>query len=168
MSLKDEDFNWFSEYQRLQADVDRLRKEQARAEGHKLGVEDQVRHLQKELQSEMYSGLEDRYMDMVIKLKVRKPPLITALMIIADVAFIFDVQTTEKASGDLHKYYRALDRAIMKFHSRKMEEINQIIKELWIKTYKGGDIDTVKIMSDDTTHTDAASITSRRVFNYRV
>lgn len=59
-----------SEYQRLQADVERLRKEQARTEGHKLGQEDQVRLLQKELQSELYSTTEERYMDMVIKLKV--------------------------------------------------------------------------------------------------
>ena len=60
-----------SEYQRLQADVDRLRKECARAEGHKLGQEDQVRHLQKELQSDLYSKTEERHIEMVIKLKVR-------------------------------------------------------------------------------------------------
>ena len=29
-------------------------------------------------------------------------------------------------------------RAIMRFHKLKMEEINKIIKELWIKTYRGG------------------------------
>ncbi len=29
-------------------------------------------------------------------------------------------------------------RAIMRYHSLKMEEINKIIKELWIKTYRGG------------------------------
>ena len=61
----------FSEYQRLQTDVDRLRKDQARAEGHKLGLEDHVKHLQMELQSELYSGIEEKHMDMVIKLKVR-------------------------------------------------------------------------------------------------
>ena len=65
------------------------------------------------------------------------------------------------ANCDLDKYYKALDRcvnkqnvvynqnfslynyifyyrAIMRFHSIKMEEINKIIKELWMKTYKGG------------------------------
>ena len=26
----------------------------------------------------------------------------------------------------------------MRFHKLKMEEINKIIKELWIKTYRGG------------------------------
>ena len=28
----------------------------------------------------------------------------------------------------------------MRFHKLKMEEINKIIKELWIKTYRGGGI----------------------------
>ena len=32
--------------------------------------------------------------------------------------------------------YKALDRALMKFHSSKMESINKSIKELWNKTYK--------------------------------
>ena len=26
----------------------------------------------------------------------------------------------------------------MRYHSLKMQEINKIIKELWIKTYRGG------------------------------
>lgn len=29
-------------------------------------------------------------------------------------------------------------RAIMTYHRQKMEDINKIIKELWIKTYRGG------------------------------
>ena len=29
-------------------------------------------------------------------------------------------------------------RAIMRYHKLKMEEINKIIRELWMKTYKGG------------------------------
>ena len=29
-------------------------------------------------------------------------------------------------------------RAIMRYHKLKMEEINKIIRELWIKTYRGG------------------------------
>jgi DNA repair protein RAD50 len=37
----------------------------------------------------------------------------------------------------LEKYSKALDAAIMKFHSLKMEEINKIIRELWMNTYQG-------------------------------
>ena len=43
----------------------------------------------------------------------------------------------ELASKDLEKYYKALDRAIMKYHQIKMEEINKIIKALWQETYCG-------------------------------
>ena len=48
----------------------------------------------------------------------------------------------------------------------KMQEINKIIKELWIKTYRGGDIDTIEIRSEDTE--EGASIGARRIYNYRV
>ena len=77
-------------------------------------------------------------------------------------------QTTERANKDLEKYYKALDRAIMRYHSIKMEEINKIIKELWNKTYKGGDIDTIEIRSEDSKEVGGASLASRRTYNYRV
>ena len=77
-------------------------------------------------------------------------------------------QTTERASKDLEKYYRALDRAIMRYHSIKMREINKIIKELWIKTYKGGDIDTIEIRSEDSKEETVVSLATRRTYNYRV
>ncbi len=59
-----------SEFQRLKNDISRLHKEQALAEGREIGQKDQVSHLQRELESELYAGVEDRYMDMLIKLKV--------------------------------------------------------------------------------------------------
>lgn len=68
--------------------------------------------------------------------------------------------------GDLEKYHRAVDRAIMRFHTLKMEEINKILKDLWIKTYKGGDIDSIEIRSEDSS--EGASAAQRRVYNYRV
>jgi DNA repair protein RAD50 len=52
--------------------------------------------------------------------------------------------------------------AIMKFHSMKMEEINKIIKELWVTTYQGQDIDTIEIRSD------AEKSKGNRSYNYRV
>lgn len=50
----------------------------------------------------------------------------------------------------------------MKYHSIKMEEINQIIEELWKKTYQGTDVDTILIRSDH----EAAK--GSRSNNYRV
>ena len=66
------------------------------------------------------------------------------------------------ACSDMEKYIKALDAAIMKYHSMKMEEINKIIRELWQKTYQCSDIDTVEIRSD------AESCAGNRSYNYRV
>lgn len=50
----------------------------------------------------------------------------------------------------------------MKYHSLKMSEINKIIRELWIHTYKGCDIDTIEIRSDQ------ENTRGNRSYNYRV
>jgi DNA repair protein RAD50 len=47
------------------------------------------------------------------------------------------VKTERMAHEDLDKYGKALDAAIVKFHGLKLKEINDIIKELWVKTYRG-------------------------------
>lgn len=58
---------------------------------------------------------------------------------------LIELRTTEMANHDLDKYYQALDRTLMKFHTDKMEEINKIIKELWQQTYQGQDIDLIQV-----------------------
>ena len=50
----------------------------------------------------------------------------------------------------------------MKYHSLKMEEINRIIEELWKSTYRGTDVDTILIKSDNETGK------GNRSYNYRV
>lgn len=61
---------------------------------------------------------------------------------------LIQLKTTEMANKDLDRYYHALDKALMRFHSMKMEEINKIIRELWQQTYRGQDIDFISIISD--------------------
>jgi DNA repair exonuclease SbcCD ATPase subunit len=41
------------------------------------------------------------------------------------------------ALQDLEKYTKALQSAIVEYHTMKMEEINKSIKELWTNTYRG-------------------------------
>jgi DNA repair exonuclease SbcCD ATPase subunit len=53
-------------------------------------------------------------------------------------------------------------RAVMKYHSLKMEEINRIIEELWKSTYRGTDVDTILIRSDN------ENAKGNRSYNYRV
>lgn len=52
------------------------------------------------------------------------------------------------AEKDLKKYHSALDKALMKYHSMKMAEVNKIIKELWQQIYRGSDIDYIALRSD--------------------
>ncbi|KAL0403652.1 UNVERIFIED_CONTAM: DNA repair protein [Sesamum radiatum] len=78
-----------------------------------------------DLKQAQYKDIDKRYFDQLIQLK-----------------------TTEMANKDLDKYYKALDKALMRFHTMKMEEINKIIRELWQQTYRGQDIDYISIHSD--------------------
>jgi DNA repair protein RAD50 len=84
-----------------------------------------------------------------------------------DAAFKFKeahvkVEVTKAAIEDLARYAGALDKAIMKYHSLKMEEINSIIAELWRRTYKGSDVDTIMIRSEN------ENTRGNKSYNYRV
>ncbi|OMH79520.1 DNA repair protein RAD50 [Zancudomyces culisetae] len=72
-----------------------------------------------------------------------------------------EFQTLDLCQKDLDKYLKALDAAIMKYHSEKMAQINKIIRDLWQDTYMADDIDTIEIRSEK----DGAS---NRSYNYRV
>ena len=50
----------------------------------------------------------------------------------------------------------------MKYHTLKMEEVNDTMRHLWNKTYQGTDIDGIKIRSD------VEGGVSKRSYNYRV
>jgi DNA repair protein RAD50 len=72
------------------------------------------------------------------------------------------VETTKAVVEDLGRYGGALDKAIMKYHSLKMAEINHIIEELWQRTYQGTDVDSILIRSD------GENSKGNRSYNYRV
>ncbi|KAH9922826.1 P-loop containing nucleoside triphosphate hydrolase protein [Epithele typhae] len=72
------------------------------------------------------------------------------------------VKLSDMANNDLEKYAKALDNAIMKYHSLKMEEVNDTMRHLWNKTYQGTDIDGIKICSD------SEGGATKRSYNYRV
>jgi DNA repair protein RAD50 len=75
---------------------------------------------------------------------------------------LIEMRTTEMATGDLDKFHKALERALLSFHTTKMSEINKIVKELWQKTYRNSDIDYIQIRAD----TDSG--VANRSYNYRV
>ncbi|KAK9455336.1 hypothetical protein V1511DRAFT_347802 [Dipodascopsis uninucleata] len=130
---------------RYDQDMQRLRNKYARLNaeyGGKAGeikqMDDQMARHEDELRTE-FLNVDETYKESLIKLK-----------------------TLSAANEDLAKYSKALDNAIMRYHSLKMEEINRIIDELWKKTYCGTDVDTILIRSDD------ENTKGNRSYNYRV
>ena len=67
------------------------------------------------------------------------------------------------AVRDIVKYHAALDKALQRFHSLKIAEINTIIRDLWNLTYKGEDITSIALVSGKDTGSRAS-----RSYNYRV
>nr|XP_022328065.1 DNA repair protein RAD50-like isoform X1 [Crassostrea virginica]XP_022328067.1 DNA repair protein RAD50-like isoform X1 [Crassostrea virginica] len=130
------------ERRRLLAEQQEFLREKQMSENRKMALHGELSSIVNELKSEMYKNAGIKYRDKMIILK-----------------------TTELASSDLEKYYKALDKAIMSYHNMKMDEINKIIRELWRNTYKGNDIETIEIRSDED---EAGLMKTRRTYNYRV
>jgi len=109
----------------LEGEAQRKRIELAEARGGYDQVKGKLEMAKKELRDAKYRRIDDEHRQKLI-----------------------EVKTVGLAVKDLDSYYKALDRALMKFHSSKMESINKSIKELWNKTYKGPDIDGIEIHSE--------------------
>lgn len=124
--------------EKLRKKLARLNSEYSSKVGEIKQMGDQLGQVEDEIETE-YKTVKDDYQKALIKF-----------------------QTTTIANDDLGKYSKALDSAIMKYHSLKMEEINSIIDELWKKTYTGTDIDTIIIRSDQ------ENSRGNRTYNYRV
>jgi len=142
----------------LELEAQRAREEYARASGALEQLIDQMSRDQMEL--------EVHYSDAELRYRQAKTTL-GALNLMA---------------MDLHKYSKALDAALMRFHSMKLEDVNEILRDSWRETYQGTDIDeifiksetdnsasTVLANSDDNNLLSLGDIKpTRRSFNYRV
>ncbi|XP_068959960.1 DNA repair protein RAD50 [Petaurus breviceps papuanus] len=132
-----------NEYQTLEEKIETLKRNHSLALGRQKGYEEEILHFKRELREPQFSDAEEKYREMMIVMR-----------------------TTELVNKDLDIYYKALDHAIMKFHSMKMEEINKIIRDLWRSTYRGQDIEYIEIRSDTDENVSASD--KRRNYNYRV
>lgn len=70
-----------------------------------------------------------------------------------------EIKALELSLEDLDKCINALDKAIVDFHSSKIEEVNKTLRDLWGVTYKGNDIDYVELKSESS---------ETRAYNYRM
>ncbi|AFN83307.1 Rad50-like DNA repair protein [Encephalitozoon romaleae SJ-2008] len=59
-----------------------------------------------------------------------------------------ELKALEMACLDLDKCIQALDKAIIDFHTSKLEEINATLKDLWEHTYRGDDVDWIEIKTE--------------------
>nr|XP_006128577.1 DNA repair protein RAD50 [Pelodiscus sinensis] len=132
-----------NEQQCLEKKIEDLKKNHSLALGRQRGFEEEIIRFKKELQESQFKDAEEKYKEMMIVMR-----------------------TTELVNRDLDIYYKALDKAIMTFHSMKMEEINKIIRDLWRTTYRGQDIEYIEIRSDADENVSASD--KRRNYNYRV
>ncbi|XP_053688299.1 DNA repair protein RAD50 [Sabethes cyaneus] len=73
-----------------------------------------------------------------------------------------------KLISDILKYRNALEWALMKYHTEKMEQINRSISALWRDIYRGNDIDCISIKTEDESKAESKTVEKRRVYNYRV
>jgi DNA repair protein RAD50 len=110
----------------------------ARLGGRRGEIIEQIRSLNRKLQSEEYKNVDERHRKEKVK-----------------------YDTTQMAIHDLDSYSSALDKALLRFHSIKIAEINKIIKELWTLTYKGEDISSIELESGQENR-------AAKSYNYRV
>lgn len=144
IDVKQAEFNrdkYQQDSKNLRGVISELSGENSSKVGQVKQINEQIKSLQKELNEE-YKDIDDNYYEKWIEL-----------------------QTNLLISNDLVTYSKSVDRAIMEFHSIKMKEINKILRELWVATYKGTDIDYIAIKSDSN---DQAKTTTNRSYNYRV
>lgn len=137
-NAEEEKATYVREGNRWETERNKLTAEQASIMGQLKGKDDQLQQLLQDWETD-YKDAAYKYKEAHIK-----------------------VETTKAAVEDLGRYGGALDKAIMRYHALKMEEINRIIEELWKKTYRGTDVDSILIRSDN----DAAK--GNKSYNYRV
>ncbi|KAJ3024381.1 UNVERIFIED_CONTAM: DNA repair protein rad50 [Siphonaria sp. JEL0065] len=128
-----------SQRKKLTVQYEQLCEELAGLSGELKQMEEQVNRIGRDVERD-FADVAEKHTRQVIKLK-----------------------TESLAIQDLEKYSKALENAIMKYHTMKMDEINKIIRELWCNTYKGNDIETIEIRSDN-----EGSTAKNRSYNYRV
>jgi len=167
-----------------QVEMDRLRKECKEKE--KLLKETEVKGAEEErhnltqqynMLSSSISGLAGELKQMQIKIKEIRDELNEPQYRDAEANFrdcYVKRWVYEKTRKDICRYRAALDHAIMKFHSKQMEAINQYLDHYWRIIYQGNDIETIRIKTDNAEDPGEEnklkvnlSVKSRKTYNYR-
>ena len=98
---------------KIQSEIDEKSRNKAGQEGRNRGFAEQVSRLKKELNSDMFKDAQTTFHHQNIKCHVGK-----------------------QTAKDLEMFIISYERAIMRFHSDKMQEINRTLRELWVEIYR--------------------------------
>jgi len=120
--------------------------------GQKNQIINQIRDLKNELNEKTLANAEKEYVEKFVRKTVY-----------------------EKTQQDVRKYRAVLDSAIMTFHAKRMQTINNLLKKYWTEIYKGNDIDSIQIRTDNADTVPGAGQkvkidtgkATRKVYNYR-
>lgn len=128
------------QHQSAAKNVRELGRQIERYGGRMQGLDEQKRQLKRKLNEPEYKGVDARQQMKMI-----------------------EHETTNIVVSDLDKYYDALDKALLRYHGMKINDINKIIRELWALTYKGEDITNLEIQSGQESGSRA-----NKSYNYRI
>ena len=126
----------------LSEEVKKLRDERSKLVGESTQIQVQISDTDRKLGSASFTDIDEKYRQAFCSL-----------------------ENHNILAKDVQRYHQALDRALMSYHSQKMSQINEVIRELWGRIYKGTDIDYIAIRSDTETEDEN---TAKRSYNYRV
>ncbi|GMT12257.1 hypothetical protein PFISCL1PPCAC_3554 [Pristionchus fissidentatus] len=118
-----------------------LVRSQGELDGQQKAVKDEVEELGARLSSAGMKAADEKFIHNLVRKKVYGD-----------------------AVDDLQQYIDAVDNSMMDFHKLKMGKINRIVEDLWSSCYNGGDIENIRIMSEQAAETDS----KRKSYNYRV
>lgn len=135
-----------NEINKTQSDFQKSRTAEAKLEGRKQELDNNIASKQEELEDPRYKFAHKNYLNEC-----------------------YNVTYLEASLSDLKVYRTVLEKAIIKFHQDKMDQINQSIREYWNSIYRGNDIDYIMIKTSE--EDDDKTINKdekKRSYNYRV
>jgi DNA repair protein RAD50 len=132
----------------LNDDLNGIRREEAKLiaqrgqlAGRRGKCEEQMTELKRNLRGAAFKDIDSRYEGKVI-----------------------EEYSTRTAVVDLQRLAKALNQALQDFHSVKMKQINDLLRDYWRDVYRGTDIDYIEIKSNPK----ESGTAKRRVYHYRV
>ena len=149
--------------------------------GRRNQCETSLKKLEQDLSSEQYANVDQEYRQAFVQLEVRSFATALWWQAVGDATLIvlenwvdswglllrlhdIDPQTARSARIDLDMYRVSLERALLRFHSAKMKEINEYLAELWHSIYAGKDVETIEIRPTEMPEYSGG----RRKYNYSV